>query len=122
MLDRLAHVAFPFRVLPDDEEDCCKFRDVGAKPVYPGRFSAGADTWSPARAATISVCSLTSNCLASAKLKPRSARLPRLLGRLIFMTSVVCSSPSAPTTTTLKTRPTCPLPPKKTDTDIPPWA
>src|SRR3954447_16772236 len=49
------------------------------------------------------------SCLLSARLRPRVPRSARVLGLAIRMTSVLCSSPAAPTLTSLTIPATLPL-------------
>src|SRR5215208_5784797 len=49
------------------------------------------------------------SCLLSARLRPRVARSERVSGLAIRMTSVLCSSPSAPMLTSLTIQATLPL-------------
>src|SRR5215203_2759916 len=66
--------------------------------------------WSRACAATISRWMPANSRLLSARLRPRVPRSARVSGLAIRMTSVLCSSPSAPMLTSFTIQATLPLP------------
>ncbi|CAA9526527.1 MAG: hypothetical protein AVDCRST_MAG62-1503, partial [uncultured Sphingomonas sp.] len=81
-------------------------RHTSPQPRHSGRRMA----WSRACAATISRWTPARSCLPSAKVRPKAARSVRSPGLAIRMTSVLCSSPSAPMLTSFTIQATLSLP------------